>query len=93
MQYGGREGRSEGEKDGGREGIYALVNIVTEWIELKKHKKNSRFTLFVAALRNRAGHYIFACGFYLSFYLPFFRRLISAVADWMSAVLPHMMWP
>jgi len=25
--------------------------------------------------------------------LSFFRRLISAVADWMSTVLPHMVWP
>jgi len=23
----------------------------------------------------------------------FFPRLISAVADWMSAILPHMVWP
>jgi len=31
------------------------------------------------------------CGNYpLSF---FFSRLISAVADWMSAILPHMVWP
>jgi len=26
------------------------------------------------------------------FYL-FFPLLISAVADWMSAILPHMVWP
>jgi len=32
----------------------------------------------------------FPCGFYLS---SFFRRLISAVRDWMSTILPHMMWP
>jgi len=31
------------------------------------------------------------CGFYLS--SSFFPRLISAVADWMSTILPHMMWP
>jgi len=24
---------------------------------------------------------------------PVFPRLISAAADWMSAVLPHMVWP
>jgi len=30
------------------------------------------------------------CGFYLS---VFFARLISAVADWMSTILWHMMWP
>jgi len=29
------------------------------------------------------------------FYLPssFFPRLISAVGDWMSTILPHMVWP
>ena len=44
--------------------------------------------VIMAALWNRAGHYIFLrCGF---FYLLFFPRLISAVADWMSAILPHM---
>jgi len=28
--------------------------------------------------------------FLLSFLFP---RLISAVGDWMSAILPHMVWP
>ena len=27
------------------------------------------------------------------FYLFFFPRLISGVADWMSTILPHMVWP
>ena len=32
------------------------------------------------------------CGFF--FYLStVFPRLISAVADWMSAIVPHMVWP
>jgi len=64
----------------------------------------------MATLWNSAGHYIFACGFFLSsiwppyvigqaiIFLPsgfffvflFFPCLISAVADWMSAILPHM---
>jgi len=35
--------------------------------------------------------YIFSCCG-LSFLL-FFPRLISAAADWMSAILPHMVWP
>jgi len=30
-----------------------------------------------------------SCGLFF-FYLPFFPRLFSAVADWMSAILPHM---
>ena len=38
---------------------------------------------------NRADYYIFAVWFLL---LSFFR-VISAVADWMSAILPHMVWP
>jgi len=40
----------------------------------------------MAALRSRCGHYIFALWF-LSFYLFFIPRLISAVADWMSTIL------
>jgi len=45
----------------------------------------------MVALCNRADHYIFALSFVLS---SFFPRLISAVADWMSAsaILPHMVW-
>ena len=33
------------------------------------------------------------CGFFYLFFLSFFPRLISAVADWMSTILPHMVWP
>jgi len=36
--------------------------------------------------------YIFMLWFVLSFFF-FFPRLISAAADWMSAILPHMVWP
>jgi len=42
----------------------------------------------MAAMHSRCGHYIFALWFVL-----FFPRLIIAVADWMSAILPHMVWP
>jgi len=31
-----------------------------------------------------------ACDFFL---LSFFPRLISAVADWMSTIFSHMVWP
>ena len=41
----------------------------------------------MVALWNRADHYIFNLSFVLSIFFP---RLISAVADWMSAILPHM---
>jgi len=47
----------------------------------------------MAALWNRAGDYVSARWFFLlSFFLSFFPRLISAVGDWMSTVLPHIMW-
>jgi len=48
--------------------------------------------LVMAALCNRTGRYIFARWFLSIFYL-FFPRLISAVADWMSTILRHMVWP
>jgi len=46
-------------------------------------------------LWNRAEHYIFALWFLLLVILSsfFIHRLISAVADWMSAILPHIVWP
>jgi len=45
----------------------------------------------MVALWNRADHHIFALWFLLSFF--FFPHLISAVAEWMSAILPHKVWP
>ena len=47
----------------------------------------------LAALRSRCGHYIFALWFLSSIVLSFSPHLISAVADWMSTILRHMMWP
>jgi len=43
--------------------------------------------LVMVALWNRADHYIFASRLLLL--SSFFPRLISAVGDWMSAILPH----
>jgi len=43
--------------------------------------------LFMAALWNRVGHYICVL---LFLHLLFF---LTAVGDWMSTILPHMMWP
>jgi len=47
----------------------------------------------MAAICNRAGHYIFALWFLSFFLFLSFPRLISAVGDWMSTILPHMLWP
>jgi len=49
--------------------------------------------IIMSALCNRAGYYIFALWFLSFFFLSFFPRLISAVGDWMSTILPHMVWP
>ena len=43
--------------------------------------------IIMAALRSRCGHYIFVL-FLSSFF--FFPPLISAVADWMSTILSHV---
>jgi len=49
------------------------------------------FFLFMVALWNRADHYIFILWFLLS--SIFFPCLISAVAEWMSTIHLHMVWP
>jgi len=64
--------------------------------------------LIMAALRSSCGHYIFVLWFLLlslwspyvigrpyifsSCFFFFFPRLISAVGDWMSTILGHMVW-
>jgi len=54
---------------------------------------NGAIAVIMAALRSRWGHYIFVL-FLSSFFflLSFFPRLISAVVNWMSTILPHMVW-
>jgi len=47
--------------------------------------------LIMAALHSRCGHYIFAL--WILLLSSFFPRLISAVTEWMSAILVHMVWP
>jgi len=44
----------------------------------------------MAALRSGCVHYILQLWLHSSFFFP---RLFSAVGDWMSTILPHMMWP
>jgi len=47
--------------------------------------------LVMAALCNRGPLYF--CPVVSSIFFPFFPRLISAVADWMSTIPRHMAWP
>ena len=47
----------------------------------------------MVALWNRADHYIFMLLFVVVLLLFLFPCLISAAADWMSAILPYMVLP
>ena len=66
------------------------------WMSTRLEINTSAANIIMATLCNRAGHYIFALWF-LSFFFFFFylsfRCLISAAADWMSTILPHIVWP
>jgi len=54
---------------------------------------NVTSVLFMAALCNMAGHIYFHPVVSSSSFFLFFPRLISAVRDWMSTILPYMVWP
>ena len=78
---------------------FAVYNVrIIEFHLLKSVNKYwtlNNLHVFMAALCNRAGHYIFALWF-LSFFLllsSFFPRLISAAADWKCTILTNMVWP
>jgi len=62
------------------------------WIYRHRSRAEDDFGLFMVALCNRADHIYFHPVVCSSFFF-FFPRLISAVGDWMSAILPHMVWP
>ena len=49
-------------------------------------------TVFMAALCKRGAIIFLPCSFFLLLSI-FFPRLISAAGDWMSTILPHMVWP
>jgi len=55
--------------------------------------RNCKMTsgIVMAALLTICGYYTLPCGFFYIF--SFFPRLISAVADWMCAILAHTVWP
>ena len=62
-----------------------------QWTQYSWHCATLHF--FMVALWNRETIYIFMLWFVLSSSFFFFPRLISATADWMFAILPHMVWP
>ena len=74
---------------------HTLHSYVTYWKRMMHlfFVSSSSSIIIMVALCNRADHYIFMLWFVLllSFFL-FFPRLISAVGDWMSTILRHMVW-
>jgi len=68
--------------------FFGLIHIKKLSSILQFHIKLTSNLLFIAALRSRCGYHIFVLWFLL--FLLFFPRLISAVTDWMSTILPHM---
>ena len=49
--------------------------------------------VFLVALCNRADNIYFHSVSFFFFFFFLNPRLISAVGDWMSTILPHMVWP
>jgi len=76
--------------------VLMLNTQSAEWQNNKHFVFQVHFStyLFMATPCNRAGHIYFHHVVCFSFFLLlfFFPRLISAVADWMSTILAHMVW-
>jgi len=64
-----------------------VANLHSVVVILQTHAQTP---LVMVALWNRADHYIFIL-FLSSFFIS--SPIISAVGDWMSTILPHMVWP
>jgi len=67
------------------------------WHIMSKHWRKHKALTLTTAMTSLWLPYVIgqaiifsSCGF---FFLLFFPRLISAVTDWMSTILPHMTWP
>jgi len=77
--------------------LFVLITVytVTRKFTVQYNALCNIYHFTMAALRSRCGHYIFILWFLLSFFFFFFfffPRLISAVGNWMSTILPHMVW-
>ena len=75
--------------------LHFYVEIPKNIISDVKHCKfdpyeDTWIRLFMVALCNRADHIYFHP--VSSFFLLFLPRLISAVGDWMSTILRHIVW-
>jgi len=57
-----------------------------------RYRPKISHTLFMVALWNMADQHIFILSFVFLLSSFFFPRLLSAVAEWVSAILAHMVW-
>ena len=75
--------------------VDAVLILTSQMLMILSNRGTAGKLVIMVALCNRADHYIFALWFLsiFFFYLSFFPRLISAVGDWMSTILWHMVWP
>jgi len=69
-----------------------LSSLLLSWV-LDLVCRHWRAEVIMVVLCNRADHYIFMLWFVILLSSSFFPCLISAATDWMSAILPHMVWP
>ena len=71
--------------------LWVVIDELSACIHTHRVGRRS-YPTFYGRLCNRGAIIFLSCGFFLL--LPiFFPRLISAVADWMSTILRHMVWP
>ena len=92
----GQQNRSRSECLTGIQQQFAVCcSSRNSWRNLARYSATNILNNYIikVALCNRADHYIFALWYVSIFFIFFFRRLISVAADWMSTILPHVMWP
>jgi len=66
--------------------------VVLLLLFIVKCKTAPRSAFIMATLHSRWDIIFLPCGLFFCLLSIFFPHLISAVADWMSAILPHMVW-
>jgi len=82
------QNRMSGRKENRAENWIAEMGLCAERLFMAAHVVSSfLWSPYVT------DHYIFALWFLSSFFFLFSPRLISAIWDWMSTILPHMVWP
>jgi len=72
--------------------FYLLISIHTHPL-LYVVQLHSPFTAYLWPPTYGQANIFCHCAFFFSSFFFLFPGIFSAVADWMSAILPHVMWP